>query len=74
MESLEVEKAQNIPKDFWATDQSHNGLKLQEIIAASGISVPLWRLYAYFWLVCLFFPILSLIQTPPPGSHLLIAA
>jgi len=70
MESLEVEKF----KDFWGTTQSHDGSKLQEIIAASGISVRLWRLYAYFWLVCLAFPILSLIQTPPLGSHLLVAA
>lgn len=46
--------------------------KLKEIIAASGISARLWRLYAYFWLVCLFFPILYLIQTPPSGLHLLI--
>ncbi len=49
-------------------------MKLQEIIAASGISVRLWRLYAYFWFICLFFPILSLIQTPPSGVHLLIIA
>jgi len=71
MESLEVGDS----KDFWAKAQSHNGeSKLQEIITASGISVRLWRLYAYFWLVCLAFPILSLTQTLPLGSHLLVAA
>ena len=69
MENLEMEK----PKVFWGTSQGHDGSKLQEIIAASGISVRLWRLYAYFWLVCLAFPVFSLIQTPPLGSHLLIA-
>jgi two-component system sensor histidine kinase DesK len=46
---------------------------LQDIIATSGISERLWRLYAYFWLVCLFFPILALIQAPPRGLHLFIA-
>lgn len=46
---------------------------LQEIIATSGISERLWRLYAYFWLVCLLFPILALIQAPPKGLHLFIA-
>jgi len=73
MESLKGEKVQNISKKFEAMTQSHDGSKLQEIIAASGISVRLWRLYAYFWLVCLIFPILSLIQTPPLGLDLLIA-
>ena len=73
MESLEVEKVQKISKDSWATTQSYDGSKLQEIIAASGISVRLWRLYAYFWLVCLVFPIFSLIQTPLLGLHLLVA-
>src|ERR671925_1071863 len=46
--------------------------KIREIIATSGISVRLWRLYAYFWFICLVFPLLSLIQTPPSGFHLLI--
>ena len=71
MESLEVEKFEDF---FGTTAQSRDESKLQEIIAASGISVRLWRLYAYFWLVCLAFPILSLIQTHPLGLHLLIAA
>jgi two-component system, NarL family, sensor histidine kinase DesK len=72
MESLKAEKAQNISKGFWTTAQSRDGSKLQEIIASSGISVRLWRLYAYFWLVCLTFPVFSLIQTPPLGLHLLV--
>jgi len=56
----------------WISDNSNDESKLQEIITASGISVRLWRLYAYFWFICLFFPILSLIQMPPSGVHLLI--
>src|SRR5262249_55700991 len=45
----------------------------EEVIAASRISVRLWRLYAYFWLVCLVFPILALTQTPLAPVQLLIA-
>src|SRR6266545_2157027 len=43
------------------------------IIAASRISARLWRLYAYFWLVCLLFPILALTQTRLAPVQLLIA-
>ena len=46
--------------------------ELKEIVDSSGISVRVWRLYAYFWLVCLVFPILSLIQAHPSGLRLLI--
>lgn len=46
---------------------------LPEIVAASGISVRLWRAYAQAWLVCLLFPILFLVQTPLTAVHLLIA-
>lgn len=35
------------------------------IIMSSGISLRLWRLYAFFWLVCLLFPILALAQMHP---------
>ncbi len=73
MESLATEKAPGEPDQHWISETGNNGSKLHEIIAASGISVRLWRLYAYFWLVCLVFPILSLLQSPPLGLHLLIA-
>jgi len=72
MESFTGEKVENFSTKIGRTPQSHDESKLQEIIASSGISVRLWRLYAYFWLVCLFFPILSLIQAPPSGLDLLI--
>ncbi len=57
----------------WPAGGDNGNSNLQEIIATSGISVRLWRLYAYFWLVCLFFPVLTLIQAPPQGLHLFIA-
>jgi two-component system sensor histidine kinase DesK len=52
---------------------------LQEAVTVSGISPRLWRLYAQAWLVCLLFPILtlvqlrlSLVQLLLPGSGLLL--
>jgi len=73
MENLAKGKVPVKPDQHWISETGNDGSKLREIIAASGISVRLWRLYAYFWLVCLVFPILSLIQTPPLGLRLLIA-
>jgi two-component system sensor histidine kinase DesK len=43
------------------------------MVVASGISLRLWRLYAQAWLVCLLFPILTLIQQRPPVVPLLLA-
>jgi two-component system, NarL family, sensor histidine kinase DesK len=68
MENLKVEKRQKNSNNSRA--QSHERSNLREIIAASGISDRLWRLYAYFWLICLVFPIFSLIQTPMRGKSL----
>ena len=79
MVSLSREKAQREFDQEWTSDSINNKRsspvdesKVQEIIAASGISVRLWRLYAYFWFVCLVFPIFSLIQTPSKGVQLFI--
>ena len=74
MASLATDKDQNERGQLWSSANNSAESELQEIIAASGISVRLWRLYAYFWFVCLAFPILSLIQTHPSGFHLLITA
>lgn len=81
MVSFATEKDQSELDQQWISNNSSDKrsspveeLKLQQMIAASGISVPLWRLYAYFWLICLLFPILSLVQTPPSGFQLLITA
>jgi two-component system, NarL family, sensor histidine kinase DesK len=43
------------------------------VIATGGISLRLWRLYAQAWLVCLFFPILSLAETHPAPARLVVA-
>jgi two-component system sensor histidine kinase DesK len=46
----------------------------ETIVASSGISFRLWRLYQNFWLpVCLLFPIVSLIREPHSLISLLLA-
>ncbi len=68
-----VKKRQSGSKRHQMLGRRNGDSELKDIIAASGISVRVWRLYAYFWLVCLAFPILSLIQTHPIGLRLLVA-
>lgn len=46
---------------------------LHELVAATGISLRLWRLYAQAWLICLLFPILALIQLQLGLVDLLLA-
>ena len=36
-----------------------------EVIAESGVSFQLWRLYQHFWLVCLLFPGIAVASRPP---------
>ena len=45
--------------------------KLQNIVASTGISARLWRLYTYFWLICLLFPILYLRSSSLSSMRLL---
>src|SRR5258708_31829229 len=42
----------------------------EEGIASSGITFQLWRLYQHAWLVCLIFPLASLVRDPLPVWHL----
>jgi two-component system sensor histidine kinase DesK len=59
----------------WEWLRNHPLLSLRglpEIVAASGISVRLWRAYAQAWLICLLFPILFLVQTPLTAVHLFL--
>jgi two-component system sensor histidine kinase DesK len=46
----------------------------EALIASSGISFRLWRLYQQFWLlVCLLFPVASLVRDPGSPMRLLLA-
>jgi two-component system sensor histidine kinase DesK len=42
----------------------------EEIIASSGVTFQLWRLYQHAWLVCLIFPLIALFREPIPLKHL----
>jgi two-component system, NarL family, sensor histidine kinase DesK len=44
-------------------------LSPDEGIASSGVTFLLWRLYQHAWLVCLFFPLVSLVQEPVSTFH-----
>jgi two-component system sensor histidine kinase DesK len=56
-----------------AAERSNGASERQEIMASSGISVRLWRLYAAFWLICLVFPLLALAQAQLPPIRMLLA-
>jgi two-component system sensor histidine kinase DesK len=61
-------------KEQLASAERSSAASLQEMVEASGISPRLWRLYAQAWLVCLLFPLLTLIQLRPLMLHLLLAS
>jgi two-component system, NarL family, sensor histidine kinase DesK len=43
-----------------------------EVIASSGVTFHLWRLYQHAWLACLFFPLVSLVREPGEPGHLVL--
>ncbi len=43
-----------------------------EVIASSGVTFHLWRLYQHAWLTCLFFPLVSLVREPGSPWHLVL--
>src|SRR5512140_2915663 len=44
-------------------------LSPDEGIASSGVTFLLWRLYQHAWMVCLFFPLVSLVREPVSTFH-----
>jgi len=42
----------------------------EEMIASSGVTFQLWRLYQHAWLVCLVFPLVALLREPISLGHL----
>src|SRR2546428_11700134 len=47
-------------------------VRSEEVIASSGVTFHLWRLYQHAWLVCLFFPLVSLVREPGTPWHLVL--
>jgi two-component system sensor histidine kinase DesK len=54
----------------WGAAQPGGTRPAEEGIASSGITFHLWRLYQHAWLVCLIFPLASLVRDPIPVWHL----
>lgn len=46
----------------------------QDLVASSGVSIRLWRLYVQAWLICLLFPVLALVQGDYDPASLLLAS
>jgi two-component system sensor histidine kinase DesK len=72
---METERAPapEAPAQEWPTGRTGGADSPDAIMMSSGISLRLWRLYAYFWLVCLLFPILTLMQSHPTPLRLFLA-
>ena len=47
-------------------------VRSDEVIASSGVTFHLWRLYQHAWLACLFFPLVSLVRQPGSPWHLVL--
>jgi two-component system sensor histidine kinase DesK len=72
---METERvpAPRVDAQDWPTARTGGADAPDAIIMSSGISLRLWRLYAYFWLVCLLFPILALAQMHPTPAQWFVA-
>lgn len=47
-------------------------VRSDEVIASSGVTFRIWRLYQHAWLACLFFPLVSLVREPDEPGHLVL--
>src|SRR5260370_27224160 len=55
----------------WRAFLSSRGQQADEVIASSGISFHLWRLYQHFWLICLLFPLVFLARHSTSSAQLI---
>ena len=69
--ATENSKSSNGNPTATATTIGHDSVS-QGIIASSGITFRLWRLYQQFWLVSLVFPLIALLQAPGSPAHLIL--
>ena len=46
----------------------------EEMIASSGVTFLLWRLYQHAWLICLAFPLVALVREPVSLGHLVLGS
>jgi two-component system sensor histidine kinase DesK len=49
-----------------------DAVRSDEVIASSGVTFHLWRLYQHAWLTCLLYPLVSLVREPGSPWHLVL--
>lgn len=64
-ELMETDQYKQTERTQWPAFLSSRGPQADAVIASSGISFQIWRLYQHFWLVCLLFPLVHLVRYPP---------
>jgi two-component system, NarL family, sensor histidine kinase DesK len=69
---MQINRAQSRPKKRLGIIRSGGSPSSDEGIASSGVTFQLWRLYQHAWLVCLFFPLVSLVREPRVGFRLAV--
>ena len=61
---MQIRHSQNTHEKRWGTVFPGGTQPADEVIVRSGITFRLWRLYQHAWLVCLLFPLASLVREP----------
>jgi two-component system, NarL family, sensor histidine kinase DesK len=59
---METEQPKHRGSRRWSALLASRGPQTDAVIAESGLSFHLWRLYQHFWLVCLLFPLVHLVR------------
>ena len=69
---MQINRAQDRPQKRPGIARPAGSPSSDEGIASSGVTFRLWRLYQHAWLVCLFFPLASLVSEPRVGFRLAV--
>jgi two-component system, NarL family, sensor histidine kinase DesK len=69
---MQISREQGTPYKRLGIARPGNRRPSDEGIASSGVTFQLWRLYQHAWLVCLLFPLASLVRHPLPVWHLVL--
>lgn len=67
---MQIGHDQDTPAQDMQAALSESAALHEGVIASSGVSFRLWRLYQHAWLVCLAFPLIELLQKPITPWHL----
>jgi two-component system sensor histidine kinase DesK len=67
---MQTQQGQETRERTQAATQAGGTEATNEVIVSSGVTFHLWRLYQHAWLVCLFFPLVSLVSQPLTPLHL----